>query len=51
VLARGWTITRRADGRIIRSPDELDVDDVLITQFATGTSRSRVVPAPEDPDR
>ena len=51
VLARGWTITRRADGRIIRSPGELDVDDVLVTQFATGTSRSRVVPAPEDPDR
>ncbi len=43
VLARGWTITRRADGRVVRRPDELDVDDVLITQFAAGTSRSRVV--------
>ena len=38
VLARGWTITRHADGRIVRSPDELDVDDVLVTQFAAGTS-------------
>jgi len=48
VLARGWTITRRADGRVVRRPDELDVDDVLITQFATGTRRSRVVPSGED---
>ncbi|MGI9052026.1 MAG: exodeoxyribonuclease VII large subunit [Ilumatobacteraceae bacterium] len=48
VLARGWTITRRADGRVVRRPDELDVDDVLITQFAAGTSRSRVVPSGGD---
>ncbi|CAN5860175.1 exodeoxyribonuclease VII large subunit [soil metagenome] len=48
VLARGWTITRRADGSIVRRPDELDVDDVLITQFATGSRHSRVVPTHED---
>jgi exodeoxyribonuclease VII large subunit len=48
VLARGWTITRRADGHVVRRPDELDVDDVLITQFATGSRHSRVVASSED---
>ena len=48
VLARGWTITRHADGRIVRSPDDLDVDDVLITQFAAGTSTSRVIAGEDD---
>ena len=48
VLARGWTITRHADGRIVRSPVDVDVDDVLITQFATGSTTSRVINDAED---
>jgi len=48
VLARGWTITRHADGRIVRSPVDVDVDDVLITQFATGSTTSRVTNDAED---
>ena len=48
VLARGWTITRHADGRIVRAPDDLDVGDVLITQFAAGATTSRVITGEDD---
>ena len=41
-LARGWTITRTADGRTVRSADHIGVGDTLITTFADGTARSRV---------
>jgi exodeoxyribonuclease VII large subunit len=44
VLARGWTITRAADGSVVRSPDDLAAGDVITTQFAAGTVHSRVEP-------
>ena len=48
VLARGWTITRAADGRLVRSPDDVAAGDVLTTQFATGSLRSRAEPDESD---
>ena len=42
VLARGWSITRTADGRVVRAPDEVAAGDVLITDLAGGVVRSRV---------
>lgn len=47
-LRRGWSITRTVDGRVVRDPTTLAVDDVLITTFATGSARSRVVAAEAD---
>ena len=41
-LARGWTITRRADGAIVRSIAELAIDDVITTALADGTLTSTV---------
>jgi len=41
-LARGWSITRRADGTIVRSVDDLDVADTIITALADGTVTSTV---------
>jgi len=41
-MARGWSITRTADGRTIRSADDLSLGDEIVTTFAQGTARSRV---------
>jgi exodeoxyribonuclease VII large subunit len=41
-MARGWSITRTADGRTVRNADDLSVGDELVTMFAEGTARSRV---------
>ena len=41
-MARGWSITRTADGRTVRSADELAPGTEIVTTFATGTARSRV---------
>ena len=41
-MSRGWSITRTADGRTVRSSADLGVGDTLITTFATGTATSRV---------
>jgi exodeoxyribonuclease VII large subunit len=41
-LARGWTITRRADGSLVRSADVLAAGDVVVTTFLDGQARSRV---------
>jgi exodeoxyribonuclease VII large subunit len=41
-LARGWSITRRADGRVVRSPDDVAPGDVLTTRVAAGEVRSTV---------
>jgi exodeoxyribonuclease VII large subunit len=41
-LARGWSITRAADGRVVRSPDEVATGDELRTQVASGEVRSTV---------
>lgn len=41
-LARGWSITRTADGVIVRSADEVAPGDTIITTYAEGSTRSRV---------
>jgi len=41
VLARGWSITRTADGRLVRSPTDVTDGEALTTQFASGSLRSR----------
>jgi exodeoxyribonuclease VII large subunit len=41
-MARGWSITRTADGRTVRSADELTPGTEIVTTFATGAARSRV---------
>ena len=41
-LARGWSITRTAAGRVVRHPDEVAVGDALVTLLAGGTVRSTV---------
>jgi exodeoxyribonuclease VII large subunit len=43
VLARGWSITRDADGRTVRSVATLRPDDELHTTFADGVATSRLV--------
>ncbi len=41
-LARGWSITRRADGTIVRSIDDVGVDDTITTSLADGTVASTI---------
>ncbi|MEM9464034.1 MAG: exodeoxyribonuclease VII large subunit [Actinomycetota bacterium] len=41
-LARGWSITRRRDGTIVRSADEVDAGDTVTTQVADGTFTSTI---------
>jgi exodeoxyribonuclease VII large subunit len=41
-MARGWSITRTADGRTVRSAAELAPGTEIITTFAEGAARSRV---------
>jgi exodeoxyribonuclease VII large subunit len=41
-MARGWSITRGEDGKIIRSAAELEVGTTITTTFARGSTRSRV---------
>jgi exodeoxyribonuclease VII large subunit len=41
-LARGWSITRGPDGRVLRSPDDVTVGDELTTVLAGGEVRSTV---------
>ena len=41
-MARGWSITRTADGRTVRSAADIAAGDQIITTFATGTATSRV---------
>jgi exodeoxyribonuclease VII large subunit len=41
VLARGWTITRDADGKAIRSASSVSPGATITTTFADGTVRSR----------
>jgi exodeoxyribonuclease VII large subunit len=41
-LARGWSITRAADGRVVRSASEVSPGDELRTTLAAGEVRSRV---------
>lgn len=41
-MARGWSITRTADGRTVRDASRLAPGDTLVTTFAKGTATSRV---------
>lgn len=41
-LARGWSITYRADGSLVRSPDEVTTGDVVVTVLAGGRLHSTV---------
>ena len=41
-MARGWSLTRTTDGRIVRSATELQVGDDIVSVFADGEARSRV---------
>lgn len=41
-LARGWSITRRADGRVVRSPADVTPGDELRTTVAEGELHSEV---------
>lgn len=43
LLARGWSITRSADGRVIRSIDEIDIGATVTTEVADGTVTGTVV--------
>lgn len=45
---RGWSITHRPDGQLVRSVEDLTAGDEIITTFADGTVRS-LVQAPGDP--
>ena len=41
-MARGWSITRTADGRTVRDAAQVQPGDQIITTFAYGTAHSRV---------
>ncbi len=41
-LARGWSITRRLDGTVVRSAADLAPDDIVTTALADGTVTSTV---------
>jgi exodeoxyribonuclease VII large subunit len=41
-MARGWSITRSADGRTVRDAAQLQPGDEIVSTFANGTARSRV---------
>ncbi len=42
-LARGWSITRTADGHLVRHPDQVSTGETLVTTLAGGTTHSRVI--------
>jgi exodeoxyribonuclease VII large subunit len=42
VLARGWSITRTADGQVIRSTADVSVDEKITTVVADGSISSTV---------
>jgi exodeoxyribonuclease VII large subunit len=42
LLRRGWSITRDADGRVVRSVDQVDPGGLVTTQVADGTLTSRI---------
>ena len=41
-LARGWSITRTGDGRVVRTADDVHPGDALVTQLGQGEVRSTV---------
>lgn len=45
VLQRGYALAFSADGRLLRSADEVNAGDDITTQLASGRIRSRVLPS------
>jgi exodeoxyribonuclease VII large subunit len=43
-LARGWSITRTADGALVRHAASLHPGDRLVTTLVDGTAESRIEP-------
>lgn len=43
LLARGWSLTRTADGRLVRSPADAPPGTEVVTTLATGSLRSKVL--------
>jgi exodeoxyribonuclease VII large subunit len=43
ILELGYSLTRRDDGALVRDASALHAGDTLMTQFARGATRSRVV--------
>ncbi len=41
-MARGWSITRSADGAVVRDANDLAAGTTIVTTFAKGSARSRV---------
>jgi exodeoxyribonuclease VII large subunit len=50
VLERGYTITRTADGRVVRRANDVGAGSELVTELASGRVISRVEAAVEDTD-
>jgi len=48
-LARGWSITRRADGSVVRSIDDVSTGDAITTALADGSLNSTVGPDTSQP--
>ena len=48
-LARGWSITRGADGRVVRSTSDVEAGDDITTQLADGVLTSTITSRTEDP--
>lgn len=46
LLARGWSITRTADGRLVRAPADAPAGSDIVTAVAGGEVRSTVTEAP-----
>ena len=42
LLRRGWSITRSADGSVVRSSSDVQIGEVVTTQVADGTLTSRI---------
>ena len=42
LLARGWSITRTADGDVVRSVDDVTDGTIITTQVADGLLTSRI---------
>lgn len=42
IMERGWSVTRRSDGTLVRSADDLAAGDVIVTRFVDGRATSTV---------
>lgn len=49
-MARGWSITRTADGRTVRDAADLAPGTEIVTTFARGSASSRVESVEPGPD-